>query len=71
MPRAGQHVLSGTTVVGHTPSGSVSPTLECGIALAYLDTGISPGDEVEVDVRGRPLPAEVVRPPFVDADPRD
>jgi aminomethyltransferase len=71
VPRAGQHVLSGTTVVGHTTSGSFSPTLECGIALAYLDTGISPGDEVEVDVRGRPLPAEVVRPPFVDADPRD
>jgi aminomethyltransferase len=71
VPRAGQQVRSGTTVVGHTTSGSFSPTLECGIALAYLDTTISPGDEVDVDVRGRSLPAEVVRPPFVDADPRD
>jgi aminomethyltransferase len=71
IPRAGQQVRSGTTVVGHTTSGSFSPTLECGIALAYLDTALAPGDDVAIDVRGRVLAATVVRPPFVDADPRD
>jgi aminomethyltransferase len=71
IPRAGQQVLSGNRVAGHTTSGTFSPTLECGIALAYLDTGLSPGDDVVIDVRGRRLPAHVVRPPFVNADPRD
>jgi aminomethyltransferase len=71
IPRAGQRVLADGTVVGRTTSGSFSPTLECGIALAYLDTAVGPGAAVEIDVRGRELPAQVVRPPFVDADPRD
>jgi aminomethyltransferase len=71
IPRAGQRVLEGDTVVGHTTSGSFSPTLECGIALAYLDTALSPGDDAVIDVRGRPLEVQVVRPPFVGADPRD
>ena len=71
VPRAGQQVLQGDEVVGTTTSGSFSPILETGIALAYLRRDVGPGDRVEVDVRGRRLAAEVVRPPFVDADPRD
>lgn len=71
VPRAGQQVLSGEKVVGRTTSGSFSPTLQTGIALAYVDRTVARGDEVAVDVRGRRLPAEVVRPPFVDSDPRD
>jgi aminomethyltransferase len=37
-----------------------------------LDTvsGVGQGDEVAVDVRGRPQPAEVVRPPFVESHVR-
>ncbi len=57
------------TLLGSTTSGSLSPTLGVPIALAYLATEVGPGDRVEVDVRRRPLPAEVVRPPFVDRDP--
>jgi aminomethyltransferase len=71
VPRAGQQVLSDDTVVGRTTSGSFSPTLQTGIALAYVDRGVARGDEVEVDVRGRRLEVQVVRPPFVDSDPRD
>jgi aminomethyltransferase len=65
--RQGQTVLRGDEVLGETTSGTFSPTLETGIALALLDTGadLKPGDEVQVDVRGRRLRAEVVRPPFV------
>ncbi|WP_280379038.1 glycine cleavage system aminomethyltransferase GcvT [Nocardia wallacei] len=65
--RQGQTVLRGDEVVGETTSGTFSPTLKVGIALALLDTaaGLQPGDEVEVDVRGRRLRAEVTRPPFV------
>lgn len=55
----------GAEVVGRTTSGTFSPTLRRGIALALLDRSVRPGDEVAVDVRGRPVRCEVVRPPFV------
>ncbi|MDE1669108.1 glycine cleavage system aminomethyltransferase GcvT [Nocardia gipuzkoensis] len=65
--RQGQTVLRGGEPVGETTSGTFSPTLKVGIALALLDTsaGIEPGTEVEVVVRGRRLRCETVRPPFV------
>ncbi len=65
--RQGQAVLRGEEVIGETTSGTFSPSLEIGIALALLNTdaAVEPGDEVQVDVRGRRLRAEVVRPPFV------
>jgi aminomethyltransferase len=56
--------------VGETTSGTFSPTLHTGIALALLDPSVSFGDTVEVDVRGRALPAEVVKPPFVPSHVR-
>ncbi len=65
-------VLDGTTPVGVTTSGTFSPTLKVGIALALLDTDrdIADGQRVSVDVRGRPVECEVVRPPFVEAKTR-
>jgi aminomethyltransferase len=71
VPRADQDVLVGDRVVGRTTSGSFSPTLGAGIALAFLAADVALDAEVDIDVRGRRLPATVVRPPFVDADPRD
>ena len=58
--------------VGTTTSGTFSPTLKVGIALALIDTaaGIEDGQTVTVDVRGRPLECEVVKPPFVQAKTR-
>ncbi|GAS93288.1 glycine cleavage system aminomethyltransferase T [Mycolicibacterium canariasense] len=58
--------------VGVTTSGTFSPTLKVGIALALIDTaaGIADGQTVIVDVRGRPLECEVVAPPFVPARTR-
>ncbi|MFD3430389.1 glycine cleavage system aminomethyltransferase GcvT [Nocardia fluminea] len=66
--RQGQTVLRDGEPVGETTSGTFSPSLKVGIALALLDTDakLEPGDEVEVDVRGRKLRAAVVKPPFVD-----
>ncbi|MBO1766909.1 glycine cleavage system aminomethyltransferase GcvT [Allobranchiibius sp. GilTou38] len=57
------------TVVGEVTSGTMSPTLKQGIALALLDRGITAGDELVVDVRGRALPVTVVKPPFVHVQP--
>ncbi|KAA8883967.1 glycine cleavage system aminomethyltransferase GcvT [Nocardia colli] len=68
--RQGQSVLRDGEPVGETTSGTFSPSLKIGIALALLDTeaGIEPGTEVEVDVRGRRLRCEVIRPPFVETN---
>jgi aminomethyltransferase len=54
--------------IGETTSGTFSPTLKAGIALALIDSaaGVEPGAEVVVDVRGRSLRCDVVKPPFVE-----
>lgn len=68
--RQGLTVRADDREVGAVTSGSFSPTLQAGLGLAYLDDPLGPGDEVVVDVRGRDVPAVVVRPPFVERDPR-
>lgn len=65
-------VFDGDTAIGVTTSGTFSPSLKVGIALALLDTGheVADGAVVEVDVRGRRVQCEVVKPPFVAAKTR-
>jgi aminomethyltransferase len=70
IPRAHYKVFRADEEVGETTSGTFSPTLRLGIALAYLSAEIEPGERVEVDVRGRRAEAEVVKPPFVDRSPK-
>ena len=57
-------------LVGVVTSGTFSPTLRNGIALALISSRVAVGDIVEIDVRGRSRAAQVVVPPFVDANPR-
>lgn len=70
--RAELAVLRDGEPVGTTTSGTFSPSLKVGIALALVDTaaGVAVGDAVEVDVRGRAVACEVVRPPFVESHVR-
>lgn len=73
IPRAGMIVRSAPdteAVLGKTTSGTFSPTRREGIALALLDSDVELGDEVCIDVRGRPCLALVTKPPFVDSNPR-
>jgi aminomethyltransferase len=67
VPRADMAVLADGKPVGLTTSGTFSPTLKLGIALALIDTdaGVVDGQRVAVDVRGRALECEVVPLPFV------
>lgn len=48
---------------GEITSGSFSPTLQQAIALARVPTDI--GERCFVDIRGKQVPATVVKPPFV------
>jgi aminomethyltransferase len=72
IPRSHYPVLAGEDQVGETTSGTFSPTLKVGIAMAYLSPRdrLKAGDEVEIDVRGRRGKAEVVKPPFVGSSPK-
>jgi aminomethyltransferase len=64
-PRAGAAVLSGGAWIGEVTSGNFSPVLGHGIALAFLPPDLTPGSHVEIDLRGHPVPAVVVKLPFV------
>lgn len=70
--RPGLAVGASGQQIGTTTSGTFSPSLKIGIALALLDAEAAPevGTEVEVDVRGRALRCEVAAPPFVAAKTR-
>jgi aminomethyltransferase len=70
IPRPGMSVVDGSgAVLGSVTSGTFSPTRRVGVGLALLAAEVSDGAEVAVDVRGRPQPFVVRRPPFVDASP--
>ncbi|MHB8439051.1 MAG: glycine cleavage system aminomethyltransferase GcvT [Acidimicrobiales bacterium] len=66
-PREGASVFSAATAVGAVTSGNFSPVLECGIAMAFIETEahLDFGDAVDVEVRGRSLAARLVKFPFV------
>jgi aminomethyltransferase len=72
IPRAHFDVYAGGERVGETTSGTYSPTLRGGIALAYLEPRdrFEEGDEVEIEVRGKRGRAVVTKPPFVVASPK-
>jgi aminomethyltransferase len=68
IPRHGMPVLHEGVVVGKVASGSFSPTLDTGIATAYVPVELSePGTVLQVEVRKKTLPAIVVKPPFVSS----
>jgi aminomethyltransferase len=65
-PRAGASVLCEGRTIGEITSGNFSPVLGHGIALAFLPPEIAPDRGVDIDLRGRVLPATVVSLPFVN-----
>ena len=65
IPRSDYAVLEGAQPVGHLASGAYSPTLETGIAMAYLPARLAtPGTRLAIDIRGHATAAEVVPRPF-------
>jgi aminomethyltransferase len=63
--REGHEVLAEGRVVGTVTSGTMSPTLDKAIALAYLEPGLAKvGTPLAVRIRDRDVPATVVKRPF-------
>ena len=72
IPRAEMSVVDGSgDSIGRVTSGTFSPTLSTGIALALIDADIADGAQVAVDVRGRHVDFTVTKPPFVESHVRD
>ena len=66
VPRHGYPVLHEGVEVGSVASGTFSPTLEHGIATAYVPSALAePGTCLEIVARRKSLSATVIRPPFV------
>jgi aminomethyltransferase len=69
IPREGFAVLSNDAKLGKITSGTYSPLLQQGIAMAYVPPSYSTvGTKLEVDVRGRRVVAEVCAMPFYDQE---
>jgi len=65
-PRHGYTVAFKNQEIGTVTSGTVSPILEKGIALAYLSTEtLKETKEVQMLIRGKEIPAKVGRLPFI------
>jgi len=64
-PRPGYPVLAGDRQVGVVASGGFSPSLKCGIALAYVEAGLAKrSTEFRIDIRGNKIEAKYVKGPF-------
>ncbi len=65
--RHGFAVWNETHAIGEVTSGTMSPTLNKSIGLAYVDLEHAKvGTSINVEVRTRKLKATVVKPPFVE-----
>jgi aminomethyltransferase len=63
--RRGYRVLHGGAEIGQVTSGSYGPSVDRYIGLGYVPAALGAvGAEIEVEVRGRPQKARVVKTPF-------
>jgi aminomethyltransferase len=69
IPRRGFTIKNGGNKIGEVTSGTYSPLLHKGIAMAYLPPAYSAdGTIVDVDVRGKTVKASVCSMPFYDIE---
>ena len=66
LARHGYELRANGAVIGAVTSGTFSPSLQRGIAMAYVASAFAePGSPIAVDVRGKLIDAKVVKVPFV------
>jgi aminomethyltransferase len=65
VPRQGYKLIKDGQEIGEVTSGTFSPSLEKGIGLGYLNVPFNQvGTGVAISIRGKEIPAEVVKTPF-------
>jgi len=65
IPRQGYNILKEDIVLGTVTSGTMSPSLDKPIGMAYIRTDVEFGSEIQVEIRGARRKAEVVSLPFI------
>lgn len=71
IPRAGMAINNaGGQEIGVVTSGTFSPTLKVGIALALIEPSYRTGDSVTIDIRGRQSSATITELPLVPSHVR-
>ena len=70
IPRGGCPVEVGGKVVGQVTSGTLSPTLDVGIGMAYVRVDLAaPQTALKIDIRGTRKAATTRKRPLVDTSP--
>jgi len=65
VPRHGMKLVANGKEIGEIASGNLSPLLQKGIGLAYVQPSYAEvGTTFDVEIRSRRVPAQVVKPPF-------
>ena len=67
VPRHGFAILDAETSkpIGEVTSGNLSPILQKGIGLGYVQSASSAtGTSIAIDIRGKAFPATIITPPF-------
>jgi aminomethyltransferase len=65
IPRHGYSLTEEGTRVGEVTSGTLGPSVKKAIGIGYVKAELSTeGSTFDVDIRGRPVPAKVVKTPF-------
>ena len=65
IPRQDNPVFRGGTQIGVVTSGTLSPSLDNGIGMAYIDAEFAePGTDIEIDIRGKLRPAQTRKKPL-------
>jgi aminomethyltransferase len=71
IPRQGNEILHEGEAAGIVTSGTLSPCLQVGIGMGYVEAGLAEaGTEIEVDVRGKRRPARVESRPLYSKEDR-
>jgi aminomethyltransferase len=69
IPRPGCAIVKDANTVGKLTSGTLSPTLNCGIGMGYVPREYAnEGEKLAIIVRGKRLDSVVVKFPFYETD---
>jgi len=70
VPREGFNIFIGEEQAGIVTSGTFSPSLQKPIGIGYISrTGkdlLSIGDSISVEIRGKKVPAKIIKMPFIN-----
>jgi aminomethyltransferase len=65
IPRPHYAILKAGEKVGEVTSGTMGPTVKKAIGIGYVPAALAAeGTEIQIDIRGRPVAARVVKTPF-------